>query len=323
MRILVTGANGFLGSHVADELARQGHDLRFLLRQRSRVLNIDGVAYERTEGDIRDEGSLRPAVGGVDAVVHVAGLTSALNERAYNAVNATGTASLAQAAVEAGVKRFVYVSSLAAQGPSPDGRPVPDALPRPISAYGRSKLAGELAVLGFRDRMDVVIVRAPVVYGPRDRGLLTLFRLAKRRVFPLYGDGRNQITWIYATDAARAIALATQHETAAGELYTLSDGEPHTWLELATLLKEAMGHRAWLARVPGKLYAAAGFAAGAISKVTRRPLPLNPEKVVEMRERYWLCDHDRITEDLGWKPLVGAREGIGLTLRWYQENRWL
>jgi nucleoside-diphosphate-sugar epimerase len=323
MRILVTGANGFLGSHVAEELARQGQDLRFLLRQRSRLLNLDGVLYERTDGDVRDEASLRPAVSGVDVVVHVAGLTSALNERAYTAVNAIGTASLARAAVENGVKRFVYVSSLAAQGPSPDGRPVPDALPRPISAYGRSKLAGELAVLGYRDRMDVVVVRAPVVYGPRDRGLLTLFKLAKRRVLPLYGDGKNQISWVYATDAARAIALTAQHETAAGEIYTLSDGAPHSWLELAMLLKETMGRRMWLARVPGKLYAAAGFAAGAMSTVIRRPLPLSSEKVVEMRERFWLCDHDRITEDLGWKPLVGPREGIGLTLRWYQEQRWL
>jgi nucleoside-diphosphate-sugar epimerase len=255
--------------------------------------------------------------------VHIGGLTSALNERAYTAVNATGTATLARAAIEAGVRRFVYVSSLAAQGPSPDGRPSPDALPRPISAYGRSKLAGELAVLAFRDRMDVVVVRAPIVYGPRDRGMLTLFKLARWRVLPLYGDGQNQITWVYATDAAKAIALAAQHETAAGELYTLSDGGPHTWLELAELLREAMGRRIWLAHVPGRLYAAAGFAAGDVSKVIRRPLQLSPEKIVEMRERYWLCDHDRITEDLGWKPLVSAREGIGLTLRWYQEHRWL
>ena len=322
MRVLITGANGFLGSHVAEELARQGHELRLLLRRSSQLTNLEDVSYERVEGDVRDEESLQAATQGVEAVVHLAGLTAALRERDYVAVNAAGAATLAKAAREAGVKRFVYLSSLAAQGPSSDGRPVPNALPRPISAYGRSKLAGELAVLGYRDWLDVAVVRAPPVYGPRDRGFLPLFKLAKWGFIPLFDDGLHQLSWVYATDAAAAIALVAS-AAPSGAIYTLSDGEPHSWLELATLLQEALDKKVRMPRVPRLLYAVAGRAAGLTSMLTRRPLPLSPEKVAEMRERYWVCDHERLTAEFGWQPRVDAREGIGLTLRWYREQRWL
>lgn len=323
MRVLVTGGNGFLGSHVCEELARQGHELRLLLRRTSRLANLDGLSYERADGDVRDEASLRQATAGVDAVVHVAGLTTALSEVDYMAVNAFGTAALVKAAAESEVRRFVYVSSMAAGGPSEDGRSPPETLPRPISAYGRSKLAGERAALGQREQISVAIVRPPVVYGPRDRGLLTLFRLAKLGVLPLYGDGSNQLCWLYIQDTASAIALATTSDGPSGSVYSIMDGSPHSWRELASLLAGALGRRLWLLPVPPRGYALAGKAAGLASRLTRRPLPLNPEKVTQMRERFWICDNQRITAELGWQPRITPQEGIELTLRWYRAHRWL
>ncbi len=129
MRILVTGATGFLGSHVAEELARQGHDLRLLVRRTSKLGFLDGVVFERVIGDVRDAGSLAPAVDGVETIVHVAGLTAARGEAEFQAVNTEGTAALVAAASVAGVRRFVYVSSLAAQGPSDDGEVKPPESP--------------------------------------------------------------------------------------------------------------------------------------------------------------------------------------------------
>src|SRR5687768_3621252 len=148
MRILVTGANGFLGSHVAERLAGDGVELRLALRKTAKTEFLSALPpYERVDYDMRNSESLRVTVDGVDAVVHVAGLTTALNESEYQAVNAEGTASLAKAAADAGVKRFVYISSMAAQGASPDGDLSKPITPRPASAYGRSKLAGEGPVL--------------------------------------------------------------------------------------------------------------------------------------------------------------------------------
>jgi 2-alkyl-3-oxoalkanoate reductase len=324
MRLLVTGANGFLGSHIAETLAAAGHDVRLLVRKTSRLDSLSGLDVEQVQGDVREPGSLLRAAKGMDVVVHAAGVTSALSGRDYDNVNARGTNAMISAAVLADVRRFVYVSSLAAQGPSPDGQvQQPDVEPHPTSPYGRSKLAAERYVLRAVDDMSVAIVRPPVIYGPRDRGVLPLFRLAKYRLVPLYADGKNRLSWVYVTDAAEAIAAVAAAEGPAGSIYTISDGQIYTWHELVDKAQVAIGYRPIRIQVPHTLYATAGRAADVASLVVRRPLPLNSHKVVEMSQKNWICDNQRISEEIGWGPKVGAQEGVSQTIRWYRENRWL
>lgn len=318
MKILVTGANGFVGSHVAERLAAQGAELRLLLRRTSRLHYLDGVDYERAEGDVRHPESLQRAVQGVDTVVHVAGLVAALTEGVYQEVNALGTAALVRAARDAGVRRFVYVSSLAALGPSDDGT-MPEA-PRPISPYGRSKLAGEYAVLSEKDAMSVAIVRPPVVYGQRDRGLLPLYRIAKLGVIPVYGDGSQRLTWIHAHDAADAVIAAALAEGPSGAVYSLSDGHTYTWRELVAAYARAAGARVRAINTPTALYAAAAYAGGLLQAAVRKPMPLSPEELLHMRVTAWICDHEAITRDLGWQPKVGIEDGFAQTYRWYREQ---
>lgn len=326
MRVLVTGASGFLGSHVSDQLAAAGQELRLLLRPTSSTEFIQGFTYERANGDIRDAAALDAAVQGIDCVVHLAGLTSSLKESQYTEVNRRGTERILHAAVEAGVSKFVYVSSLAAQGPSLDGS-MPDpqtSRPQPICAYGRSKLAGEYAALALKGRMQVVILRPPSVYGPRDRDFLTFFRLVDRwRVMPYYGDGLNRVSWINVLDCAAAIVAATLNETESGAVYTMADGEPHTWRELVEALATSLGKRPLGLYLPPQLFKVAGAVSGVAGSALGRTLNLTPEKVMQMSQRYWICDNQRINADLGWTPHFNAQDGIAATVKWYRQEGWL
>ena len=325
MKVLITGANSFLGSHVADRLASEGHELRLSVRPTSHTEFIDGLNHERVFADVRSADALAKAVEGADAVVHNAGLTTARSAAEFRAVNEEGTRLIAQAAARAGVKRFVYISSLAAQGPSPDGRfyDAMEVKPDPRSPYGKSKLAGERHVLALQDSMSVVSLRCPVIYGPRDRALLPLYRLVKFRIMPLYGDGQHQLSWIYVKDAASAIACCLDPNGPSGSIYTVSDGGRHTWSKLATMLGQTLGHQPLKLGVPGPLYAAAGLAGSAAGAVLRSALPLNRHRVREFAQQYWVCGHERITREFGWEPAYLPDAGLQETVAWYREHRWL
>lgn len=322
MKVLVTGATGFVGSHVAERLAQGGHELRLLLRPTSSLANLEGLEYERAEGELRDVDSLRRAVQGVDAVMHLAGSTSTNSVAEYEAINARGTADLVHIAREAGIPRFVYASSLSAQGPSPDGHVQPPEPAFPDGPYGKTKLAGEYAVRAERQRINVSIVRLPVVYGPRDRGLLPFFVMARFGVIPLYNDGENQISWIHAYDAAEAMVAILERSERSGTIYTPCDGPPHTWSELARAMGDAYGKELRYLRLPPGVIRAGAAVADTLTRITGVSLPLTREKAARMGHRFWICDNTTM-ESIGWKPYVDYRNGIRHTLHWYREHGWL
>src|SRR5467141_5477071 len=216
MKVLLTGGSGFLGSFVAEQLSAEGHVVRALVRPHSARKILDKMArVEFAPGAIEDRASLGAAVDGVDAVVHVAGIVKARRPTDFFEVNTKGTQNLLDAAVARGVGRFVYVSSLAAVGPSLDGTPVPDdAEPRPVTQYGRSKLEAERAVLAAKDRLHVTVLRPPLIYGPRDRGPPASFTSIRNGVLPMTGDGRNTLSVIYVKDCAAAIVRALEAKNA-------------------------------------------------------------------------------------------------------------
>lgn len=329
MKFLVTGATGFLGSHIAEQLAREGHTVRVLARRTSDRSFLRGLEIEEALGDITQPDTLPAAVAGVDAVVHAAGLVKARSAAEFNSVNAEGTANLLSALASAeSTPRFVLISSLAAHGPSEDGRPRPlDAPATPVTAYGRSKLMAEEMVrawAGNPDRVGAVIIRPPVIYGPRDRELLPFFRLARWRLAPLLGDGTNTISCVYVEDAARAVALAaTASDEAPIATYTLDDGAIYTWRELLASVEQAIGRKALRITSPPWAFTAAAFLSETYGRLRRQAVIFTRDKVKEMRQRHWVCSHDEISRDLGWTPRVTLKQGAALTAAWYRQHRWL
>lgn len=326
MKVLITGASGFLGSHIAEAFAAAGHDVRLLLRETSSRQFLS-FPYEEATGDVTDAHSLLAAVEGADAVVHAAGLIRARDACEFHAVNEHGTTNLLRAVAERApdLKRFIYISSQSAHGPAPRGVPRPhDAQPKPVSAYGRSKLAGEVALRGSPLADQSVIFRMPVIYGPRDPALLAFFKAVRYRVAPLLRGGKNKLSVIYATDAASAVVEATTAEAdVGGRTYSPEDGAVYRWRDLLTAIEQAHGARALMVPVPEAGYSAAALASEMFGRVTGQPQVFDRDKVREMRRRAWVCSSQDLQRDLGWRPRVQIEEGARLTYEWYRSAGWL
>jgi len=327
MKVLVTGATGFLGSHIAEELVHAGHDVRALVRKTSDTRFLRELGVELALGAVDgDEADLARAVRGVDAIVHAAGIVKARRFAEFHDVNAGGTRNLVGVARAHApeLRRFVYVSSLAAHGPSPDGRARPtDSEPRPQTHYGKSKLGGERFVLDAARDLPVTILRPPVIYGPRDTETLMLFQTASLRVFPLFGDGGYRFSVVFARDCARAVHDILIKDHPSGRIYTVDDGAQYSWAEMRTIVERALGVRALAVRVPVPVYQAAALGVELFARLSGKPAILTRDKVTDMRQRYNVCSSDAIGSELGWHHRVRLDEGARLTVDWYREHGWL
>jgi nucleoside-diphosphate-sugar epimerase len=312
-RVLITGATGFVGSHIARAFAEAGYQVRCGARATSSMRWISDL--ERVPLDLTGHGDLSEALEGVDLVVHTAGITRARRVEDYHAVNAEGTKKLAAAAL--GVRRFVLISSLAARGPD-DG----ESRDHPESAYGRSKLEAEAYLRDFGERMEVVVLRPAAVYGPRDTDLLPLFRMAGAGWLPR-PSGANLLQPVYAEDVARAALAAASRVGAGFGPFPVAGAARYTWEDVVAGLERAFGRTVRAVRVP----ASAFTLAGRVAEWAARPfsaLPVFDERRArDLALRTWTCDTSVTEWALGWRAGVALSEGLGRTARWYTQAGWL
>ncbi len=325
MRALVTGATGFVGSHVVEALAARGDAVSVLARSAARAAPLERLGVTVALGTLDDAPSLAAAVRGADVVFHLAGLTAAASPADYQRVNAEGTRRLVEAARTArpAPPRFVYVSTQAVLGPSaPGARVAEDAPCRPVTAYGRSKLAGEDAVRAAPG-VAWTIVRPSSVYGPRDREFLAMFRLARLGVAPVFGRGAQQLSLVCAPDLAEAIVRAGTTPAAAGRVYHAAHPETVTARELALAIGRAVGRRPLVVPVPTAVAAPLVAAIGALAAARGRPSTLNRDKLAEFLAPSWLLDVGAAERDLGWRAALDVAEGTRRTAAWYRREGWL
>lgn len=326
MRVFLTGATGFVGSHVVDRLLEAGHEPVCLVRATSNVERLKKAGVETFVGQLDDVGAMREVVQGVDALIHAAGVVKVRKFGDFQRLNADASGALAALAREVNpqLRRFVYVSSLSAQGPSEGPRPRPEGMaPAPVSHYGRSKLGGETQILEAAGSIPVTIFRPPPVYGPRDHEMLAAFKMAKYGVAPVYGKGSGYLSVVFVKDLATAIVQSLQVKHPAGAVFTIDDGEVHTWKSLTSDIGKAMDKHPRHIRVPGVAFHAAGHVSEAIGRLARRPMIFNSDKVAEMSQQSWVCGHEKLSELLGWTPQWPLERGARHTARWYRSHSWL
>ncbi|MEC9486514.1 MAG: NAD-dependent epimerase/dehydratase family protein [Prosthecochloris sp.] len=327
--VLVTGATGFIGSVLVSSLQRKGYRVRIFLRPESDSRKAEALGAEAVAGRYDDADALRRAVEGVSMVFHLAGVTKSLDEQGFAAGNVMPVRNLLELMAHHGgaVERFLLVSSLAAVGPARSADPgVRESdPPRPVSAYGRSKLEAEKVCMEWSDRLPVTVVRPPAVYGPGDRDVLQFFASLQKRLMLAAGDGRSQrFSLIHVHDLVEGMVGAAISPAAEGQTYFVTSPRGYSWDEVAHAALGELGVERYLkVPLPKPVIHALAAVAGAAGRLTGKPALLNPDKASEMVQDYWVCSPEKARRDFGFDATTSLEEGVRSTIRWYKDAGWL
>lgn len=326
MQVLVTGATGFTGGHLARWLSTRGHRVRAMVRDPDRARRLDLPDVEFVRGDLRDERSIADALAGVEVAYNIAALyrQAGLPADAYRAVNASGVAALVRAARAAGVRRVVHCSTVGVHGDVEHPPANEDAPLRPGDIYQETKVEGErLARQAAEDTgVELVVARPSGIYGPGDRRLLKLFRGVAQRRFVTLGAGTIYYHLTYIDDLCEGFRLCGETPAASGRSYILAGGEVTTLNELVALIAEEAHVPTPRLHVPVWPF----WIAGALCEAICAPFGIEPplyRRRVDFFTKSRAFDISRARRELGFEPRVGLREGIRRTLAWYREYQWL
>lgn len=326
MKALVTGATGFIGSHLVEALVQRGVQVRCLVRNKRQLGWVQDSPVEFLVGNCQEKNSLKQSVKNVDQVFHLAGATTTIKAKDYFDVNALGTQNLVQACIENNIrlKKFIYLSSQAAAGPCLSGGKKKESDPcEPVSPYGKSKLLGEQLALSHSHEIPLLILRPCAVYGPRDKGFYMLCKCLSKGIQPCFFGRDQHISMCYVQDLVRAILLAAETQTENGEIFFLSDGQDYRMEEIGDIFAQAMKISALRLRLPKQMLFGMAFLAECFSRVSGKPSIMSRGKVAEMIQKNWLCDIAKARALLGFEPRVSLARGAELAVAWYKKENWL
>ena len=339
MKILITGASGFIGSFIVEEALRRGFETWAAVRGSSSRQFLTDERINFIELNLSSEEQLTEQLRGLqfDYVVHAAGVTKCLDKQDFHRINTEGTQHLVRVlmALQMRIKRFVYISSLSIMGAIREQQPYTEIREsdeaRPNTAYGHSKLEAEQwleansqkLIANSQEPFPYVILRPTGVYGPRERDYFMMAKSIKSHTDFAVGYKQQDITFVYVTDVVQAVFLACE-KGVTGRRYFLSDGEVYQSSTFSNLIRKELGNPWWI-RITAPIWVlrVVTFVGEYIGHMTGKVTALNNDKYNIMRQRNWRCDIEPARKELGYEPKVKLEEGVRRSIKWYKDNKWL
>ena len=330
MKILITGASGFIGSFIVEEALRRGFETWAAVRGSSSRQFLTDERIHFIELNLSSEEQLTEQLRGLqfDYVVHAAGVTKCLDKQDFHRINTEGTQHLVRVllALQMRIKRFVYISSLSIMGAIREQQPYTEILEsdeaKPNTAYGKSKLEAEQWLTTVKD-LPYVVLRPTGVYGPRERDYFMMAKSIKSHTDFAVGYKQQDITFVYVTDVVQAVFLACE-KGITGRKYFLSDGEVYQSSTFSNLIRKELGNPWWI-RITAPIWVlrVVTFVGEYVGRLTGKVTALNNDKYNIMRQRNWRCDIEPARQELGYEPQVKLEEGVRRSIKWYKDNGWL
>lgn len=324
---VVTGANGFVGSHMVDYLLSKGHHVKCIVRTSSNLRWLEGKDVEIFKCGLFDKEGLKEVLKSADYLFHIAGVVKSKKEEGYFKGNVETTRNLLEVVSEVnqGIKRIVIVSSQTAGGPSLNGNtPKKESDPAvPITTYGRSKKAQEDLAKEYMDKLPITIARAPAIYGERDTEIYLVFKTYKQGLFTLIGFDDKKLSLIHVADLVRGLYLCAVSERGKGEIYNISSSEFYSWGPIGMEIGKALKKKAVTLRFPHMLVYSVAGAAQFFALFSPKAATFNIEKARDFVQSFWTLDPSKAKQDLGFTQEISLSEGIKRTIDWYKENKWL
>ncbi|MHA4895306.1 NAD-dependent epimerase/dehydratase family protein [Pedobacter sp. PWIIR3] len=327
-RVLITGATGFVGFHLIEHCLQAGYEVYAAIRSNSDTSHLKDYQINYLELDYADPTSLSSQLGAkrLDYIIHAAGSTKARTEADYNLVNAEYTRNLAIAVnnLSYPIKKFVFVSSLAAIGPlhDIDSEIQDNSIPHPVTNYGKSKILAEKYLSEIKG-LPIITIRPTAVYGPREKDLFILFKTIKNGIEPYIGKFNQQLSFIYVKDLAKVIVGALESNVQPGNAYNISDGKAYDRYALALFIKKAMAKKTLIFHLPLLVVSSLASFLDMVYSNSKKTPTLNKEKMAELTAINWVCSIQEAKKDLGFSPVYDLESGLAETVSWYKKNNWL
>lgn len=323
---VVTGANGFVGSHLVDLLLENKFEVRCLVRKSSDLKWLEGKNVKIFDCGLFDIDGMNKAFHNANYVYHVAGVVKSKTPEGYFKGNVDTTKALLEAACmnASTIKRVVIVGSLTSVGPSPDGKPVNEnTICNPITTYGRSKFSQEQLAQTYMDKLPITICRAPAVFGERDTEIFIFFQTFNRGLMTTIGFDEKVLSLIHVRDLVEGFYLASINEKANGETFFISSEKYYSWDEVGNASSEVMHKKPFKVALPHFIVYTVAAIAQFISSFSNKPATLNLEKARDITQKAWICDTSKAMRDLGYRQNISLEQGIKRTVDWYKKMKWL